>query len=147
MKYALWIAALATVLVSCNNNNTGSSGNPEGCYSYIYDKDSVLMQLKSEDGKRITGDLMFHFFEKDRNKGTIVGVMKGDTLFATYSFTSEGTQSYRAVVFLKKGETFTEGYGKLNDSTGEPDFSDRSALHFDSRMILKKTDCAGKKPE
>lgn len=144
MKYSLLIVALAAFLPSCKD--TAQKTPVEGCYSYVYDKDSVSLHIDYAEDHRISGSLMFHFFEKDRNKGTITGVMKGDTLYATYTFMSEGKQSFRAVVFLKKGETFTEGYGKINDTTGEPDLSDRSAIHFEGKMILKKTDCPDNKP-
>jgi hypothetical protein len=34
-----------------------------------------------------------------------------------------------------------EGYGNLNPASGEPDFTDKSAIKFDNKLVLKKTNC------
>jgi hypothetical protein len=84
---------------------------------------------------------MYHYFEKDRNTGTLKGQMNGDTLFATYTFMSEGKESVRNVAFLKTENEMKEGYGNLNPASGEPDFTDKSAIKFDNKFVLKKTNC------
>jgi hypothetical protein len=89
----------------------------------------------------VSGDLLYHYFEKDRNSGTINGEVKGDTIFVTYTFISEGIESKREVVFLKKGDELIEGYAAINPATGEPDLSDHSAIKFDEKFVLKKSDC------
>lgn len=64
-------------------------------------KDSIFLQLHI-DNNIVNGDLEYKRFEKDRNKGTIKGMFRGDTLFADYTFMSEGVMSVREVMFLKK---------------------------------------------
>ena len=147
---------LTTILFSCNGKSSSQEkANVEEyelkepssvdaastiCYSLKNGKDTVLMKLNIDNGQ-VSGDLTYHYFEKDRNSGTLKGQMNGDTLFAAYNFMSEGRESTRQIVFLKKGDEMTEGYGNLNPTTGEPDFTDKSAIKFDDKFVLKKTDC------
>ncbi len=136
------------ISLSCNSNPTSKNEPTKPapvtesatCYAMISDKDTVLLYITITNNI-VTGDLMYSFFEKDKNVGTIQGEMKGDTLFAVYKFISEGKESTREVAFLKKGDVFTEGYGKMNPTTGEPDFTDKASIKFESNVILKKTDC------
>lgn len=69
-------------------------------------------------GNEVTGDLACKYFQKDQNKGTLRGVMIGDTLFATYTFTSEGIESSREVASLKKDNDLVEGYGDVQEKNG-----------------------------
>jgi hypothetical protein len=148
-----YVAVAAILLLSCNSNTTQSGTaqknevikpvtftEPAACYAMITGKDKVLLHITITENK-VTGDLMYSFFEKDKNTGTINGEMKGDTLFADYKFMSEGKESYRQVVFLKNGSEYREGYGKVNLTTGQPDFTDKAAIKFEGNVILKKTNC------
>jgi hypothetical protein len=110
------------------------------CYVLANSKDTVSLKI-TIDKNHVSGDLLYHYFEKDRNSGTINGEVKGDTIFVTYTFISEGIESKREVVFLKKGDELIEGYAAINPATGEPDLSDHSAIKFDEKFVLKKSDC------
>jgi len=155
ISYLSSIFISATILFSCNGNSISqvksteeqhelkapsSDANSITCYSLNNGKDTILMKLKIDNGQ-VSGDLMYHYFEKDKNTGTLKGQMIGDTLLGTYVFMSEGKESVRPVVFLKNGNAMIEGYGNLNPATGEPDLADRSAIRFDNKFILKQTDC------
>ena len=111
------------------------------CYAAILGRDSLLLRVErmSDD---VTGDLSYNFYEKDDNKGTLVGQMHGDTLLADYTFQSEGTESVRQVAFLKKGDGFVEGYGDAEDRDGKMVFKNTSTLDFNSGTAFKKVLCA-----
>lgn len=111
------------------------------CYAAILGRDSLLLRVErmSDD---VTGDLSYNFYEKDDNKGTLVGQMHGDTLLADYTFQSEGTESVRQVAFLKKGEGFVEGYGDAEEMNGKMVFKNTSTLDFNSGTAFKKVLCA-----
>ena len=112
------------------------------CYSAIIKKDTVSMGLNIKGNQIISGTLSYKFFEKDKNKGTLVGEMKGDTLIANYTFMSEGVSSIRQVAFLKKGNTFVEGYGDVvDDNKGKVTFKDPKELKFDGNIVLLQVDC------
>lgn len=139
------------LLSSACNNNTKSSTTPvaaeekkitpeHSCYAYTSAKDTVNMHLQIS-GDKVTGDLAYNYFEKDKNTGTIEGNMKGDTLFGEYKFISEGTSSIREVVFLKKENNFVEGYGEAEEKNGKMIFKNASSLNFSNNFILKKVAC------
>lgn len=156
-KNILLVAALNAVIIlfGCNDNSDKTEKNtatkneakePEiaesstSCYILENGKDTVSLKMII-DKDQVSGILLYHYFEKDRNRGYIKGKMKGDTIFANYTFMSEGIESKRDVVFLKKGDELMEGYAKINSVTGEPDFTDHSAIKFDEKFVLKKSDC------
>ena len=136
------------VLNSCNSGsnttpaevNTKNSATTE-CYNSISDKDTIILSMTIRDGS-VTGDLYYNLMEKDKNTGSIEGKMIGDTIVADYTFMSEGMQSIREVVFLKKGNTLTQGFGAIEDINGKTVFKDRSALVFNDANQLTKVDCA-----
>ncbi|TDE52936.1 hypothetical protein [Flavobacterium sp. GT3P67] len=114
----------------------------EECYSAIIKKDTVSMSLNIKGNQIASGKLSYNFFEKDKNEGTLVGEIKGDTLFAEYTFMSEGVSSIRQVAFLKKGNTYVEGYGDVvDDNKGKVMFKDTKQLKFEGNVVLSKVDC------
>jgi hypothetical protein len=114
----------------------------EECYSTIIKKDTISMSLNVKGNLIASGKLSYKFFEKDKNEGTLVGEIKGDTLFAEYTFMSEGVSSIREVAFLKKGNTYVEGYGDVvDDNKGKVTFKDAKQLKFEGNIVLSKVDC------
>jgi hypothetical protein len=89
----------------------------------------------------INGTLVYNYFEKDKNKGTLQGRMKGELLIADYTFASEGVESVRQVVFKQHGDTFTEGYGEVQVINGKSSFKNLDSLDFGHSFILRKIDC------
>lgn len=110
------------------------------CYQYIKNRDTATLTLKTIDNK-LTGTLGYNLYEKDKNAGTIDGVVKGDTIIANYTFQSEGKTSIREVAFLKKGDQLAEGFGDVKEVKGETKFKDLSKLKFDGSMTFDKIDC------
>ena len=139
---------LLAMLGACNEHsetasvvsNTPAAQTTE-CYSFVKDKDSIILQLVLKDSF-VTGDLNYNFFEKDKNTGSITGKLAGDTIIAEYSFMSEGLQSSREVAFLRKGDTMLEGFGGVEDINGKTVFKDRATLTFDTVNVLTKVNCA-----
>ena len=158
MKTSFLLSAvftLAIAIVGCNGDNNASSekdikitephstlveDSSATCYILENEKDTVSLSLVINEN-HVSGKLYYHYFEKDRNTGHIEGQINGDTIFARYTFMSEGIESQREVAFLKNGNTLTEGYASLNTSTGEPDFSNHSAIKFDTAFVLQKSAC------
>lgn len=113
----------------------------EECYKGILKEDTIAMTLVIKDNQITEGQLSYHLFEKDRNDGTLKGQIKGDTIFADYTFMSEGRQSVREVAFLKQGDAYIEGYGAVKEHNGKMIFTDPKKLKFDSKTILSKSEC------
>lgn len=112
------------------------------CYTAIIKKDTISMALNVQGDQVTSGKLSYNFYEKDKNEGALVGEIKGDTLFADYTFLSEGVSSVRQVVFLKKGNTYVEGFGDVvDDNKGKVTFKDKKQLKFEGNIVLAKVDC------
>jgi len=110
------------------------------CYLGVPGKDSVFLQILI-DNNTVIGDLEYKRFLKDRNKGTIKGMFRGDTLLADYTFMSEGVISVREVIFLKKGDVLIEGFGDVEEKNERMVFKNTGNVKFDEFMSLKQNDC------
>ena len=152
-KISIIAGVLISVFVSCKKEKTedvvpvASKSEVvdetilDECYMGVLKKDTVSMTLNIKGNQVHSGKLQYKFFEKDKNQGTIVGELKGDTLFVDYTFMSEGISSVRQIAFLKKGNTYTEGYGNVIDDNGKVRFENTKELKFDGETILWRIDC------
>ncbi|MFV8375434.1 hypothetical protein [Flavobacterium sp. LB1P71] len=114
----------------------------EECYRTILKKDTISMTLNIKGDQLTSGKLSYNFYEKDKSFGTLVGIIKGDTLFADYAFMSESIATVRQVAFLKKGNTYVEGFGDVvDDNKGKVTFKDAKQLKFDGNIVLSKVEC------
>jgi len=111
------------------------------CFASFRNKDTVTLRFTQTD-TLISGELVYQFYEKDKNRGSILGVIKGDTIVADYTFNSEGTSSRRQVVFLRRNGELVEGFGDVEPKDGKMIFRDLSTLTFDNSMVLQATDCS-----
>lgn len=110
------------------------------CYSRKTDKDTIMLVLQ-KTGESITGKLSYKIYEKDSNTGTLSGYFRNDTLRADYTFMSEGTESVREVIFLKRGDQLLEATGAMEDRMGKMVFSNRAVLQFPETLHLDKDTC------
>lgn len=158
---SLTFAIFALILLSCTNENkskqatenseviavdttftaTQPKTSSSNCYVYIKNRDTASLKINM-DGEELTGELNYRLFEKDSNKGTIAGEMKGDTIIAEYTFDSEGMRSVREVIFVKRDDgNIYEGTGDMMEKSGKMVFRDRSSLKFSPTMVFTKTNC------
>lgn len=110
------------------------------CYEYVKGKDTIQANLVVQS-ENVNGDLMYKLFEKDKNTGKLSGRISGDTLIADYTFMSEGTESVRQVVFLRKNKTLLEGYGESEEKDGKMVFKSMKDLNFTSSLQLLEVPC------
>lgn len=113
------------------------------CYEFAGEADTVTLKL-THAGDSISGYLIYDFKEKDKNTGTIRGIMKGNILLADYTFMSEGIQSTRQVAFKLEGNTFIEGYGDSFSQNDKVYFKNIDSLKFDSFYKLIEIGCQKK---
>lgn len=152
--HPLFALTLSVALMNCQGNQsisssagrdtTGSSPVAVGtarCYAYASAQDTLRLMV-SGTGEAVTGTLVYQLREKDRNVGTLRGQMRGDTLFAEYTFRSEGVESVREVAFLLRDNRAVEGYGTVTEQNGKVRFVSGSDLKFGSAFVLTQTDCA-----
>jgi hypothetical protein len=158
MKFFSILIVASAVFFACNDKSkqtsteisTSDSAIPEpgmkvqipdmSCYNYVSGKDTIKLKLEKFPNV-VTGMLDYLFSEKDKSKGTIDGVMRGDTLVADYTFMSEGRSSVRQVVFIVKDSTVTEGYGPQEEKDGKMVFKNINTIDFSKGSKLERIQC------
>jgi hypothetical protein len=142
---SLLFAGSLGLLAACHEQGTQATQEPTGptgpqCYAHTSATDTVRLTLQTTQ-PTVAGQLTYHYFEKDRNRGTISGTMHGDTLLADYTFQSEGTTSVRQVAFLRRDIGFIEGFGPVAERQGKTVFTKPRALTFDAKYTLLPVAC------
>ncbi len=149
MDKIITLALFIGFLSACNNikkdeqdssMKTNLVTEPKSCYSFNNGKDSIRMSIEIDNNKA-KGDLRFNYYEKDSNTGTFIGSLNGDTLWANYTFISEGIESNREVVFLKKGDMWIQGYGEIMEKNKAVAFVNHDDIRFDNNFALEKVEC------
>lgn len=145
---------LSLFVVSCNNETEktitetdtiavppASADDPAHfCYEFITNQDTVQLELVVGPDDMISGDLLYQLAGKDRNKGTLKGVIYEDTILADYTFMSEGKQSVREITFLKNDSSLTEGYAAMEEADGKIQFKSGVIPQYKG-MKLVLTNC------
>ncbi len=163
MRFLFLLFSVA--LGSCNNTTTVTAGNSDstnasmhttnpadtlitnntpvmltGCYEMIINGDTATLRIDLQDST-ITGNLNYHFKEKDQNTGTLRGVIRDKYIYADYIFNSEGTTSIREVVFKIEGDILIPGFGDIVEQGTKIIFTDKNALQFQSETPFLKIAC------
>lgn len=125
---------------ACGGSRTEGVEGTATCYTYTTENDSIMLRLVRR-GKSVEGELTYILYEKDINKGTIRGTMEGDTLFADYTFKSEGATSVREVAFVRRGDELVEAFGDVEEQNGKFVFSDPSLLSLNENVVLRESEC------
>ncbi len=151
MKTLTGLLAVVLMLISCKKeqevsvdaeaSNFPAIAQPEfECFEFTTDRDTVTLKI-SHHGGEVGGDLVYDWFERDGNIGSISGGFSGDTLMADYTFQSEGMTSVREIVFVRKGNTMIQGNGDMEEKNGIVVFKDKSKLSFDNSIVLTQAEC------
>ncbi|MDB5195955.1 MAG: hypothetical protein JWP88_325 [Flaviaesturariibacter sp.] len=111
-----------------------------GCYTWTKDGDTCTLSLNLKDST-VTGELAYRWKEKDRNSGTLKGVVRDSLIYADYTFQSEGMSSVREVIFKMQGDQLLEATGDRTERGNKVIYSNPSALQFTSMPALKKVAC------
>lgn len=111
------------------------------CFAMENSKDSIYLSITVTEDHMVSGDLSYNLYEKDSNRGEIQGRFSGDSLFADYSFNSEGQQSTREVFFLKTADGLKEGFGPIISKGNRTQFDDHQNLQINNNIVLQRVDC------
>lgn len=102
------------------------------CYTKIVGRDTIQLTLTYQDSVA-TGTLLYNFFEKDKNRGEIKGLLNKGIIRGKYVFYSEGVESSRPIIFKIDGQQAYEALPDSIDNQGLPVFdTDNTRLRFDS---------------
>jgi hypothetical protein len=103
-------------------------------------KDTTSIELVIKDDK-VSGQMYWHPFEKDSRKGALNGTVRGDTVYAVWTFMQEGMQDTLGLQFLIKGDNLMQKPLKLNAKAGRQqtdNAADFTLLHHPSVSLKKK---------
>lgn len=151
-RYILVLTALAGCFAACQNKTTEqqidslakapdtTNAPGQACYAYVKNKDTVSLTFTTA-GHEIAGKLSYNLYEKDKNSGTVSGMIKGDTIIADYNASGEGMTYVSQVVFLKKGDQLLEGYGPSEEKNGKRVFTNVAELKFGDAIVLSAIPC------
>jgi len=114
--------------------------NNKSCYSLTKNRDTISLSMVRV-GNAVTGTLDIAFYQKDKNTGTIAGLIKGDTIIADYTFMSEGGTSVREIAFVKKGDQLADCYGPSQEKNGKTVFTNPGNLKADDYTVLSPIQC------
>jgi len=122
-------------------SDTVSYAHGKNNYRYLKNGDTISLAITIE-GDKVHGDLLYAWKEKDRNNGHIDGVLKGDVVLADYTFSSEGQESVRQVVFKLSKDRALEGYGTMEEKAGKMSFVDPQKVTYDEKFPLEKVNAS-----
>ncbi|NGY38124.1 hypothetical protein FQU23_011450 [Flavobacterium sp. XN-5] len=153
-EYLFSTVLLLALTTSCMNNKKEDVSVPQleveapletaanQCYQAIIGKDTITLTFMVNSVNQFEGELDYSYYQKDKSFGTLLGNVKGDTIFADYTFQSEGKTSVRELAFLKNDpNTFVEGHGEVVEVNGKAVFKDKSKIKFDGNIIYNKIEC------
>ena len=155
MKKYMVLMLTGFALQSCNSGSTSeekadsaitaetavvAAAESNICYVRFDKRDSTYLQLHTK-GEQVTGKLDISLYEKDKNSGTVTGLVKGDTILLDYTFQSEGTESVRQVAYLQKDGKLIEGFADVQEQDGKTVFKSLSSLKFDGSVVLEQAEC------
>ncbi len=155
MKKYFLMATCATLLAACSGDAgtkqvadstitaetaVVAAAESSTCYVRYQNQDSTYLDLHIK-GDQASGTLNIIPREKDRNIGTITGLVKGDTILLDYTFQSEGISSVRQVAYLQKDGKLIEGFADVQEQNGKTNFKSLSDLKFDGSVVLEQSAC------
>ena len=155
MKHFLYMLLFSN-LIACNNSQThdysgdskpsASPPNVEdrsvsdvtGCYMKIIGRDTAIVMLE-QNGKELSGKMIYDNFEKDGSKGIIKGQEEEEILKLWYDFDSEGMHSVTEVYFKKDNGKLLRGVGTMDAKTDTAYFI--SGINYSDKETFIKVDC------
>lgn len=100
-----------------------------GCYEYNVGQDTIRLTLHV-NGNQVSGNLFYDMYEKDKNRGTLLGSIKDSLIETNYTFNAEGMDSEAEVFFKFKNDSLYMGEGPQGVKDSKGVFLDKSKIQF-----------------
>ena len=118
------------------------------CYKALYEQDTIDLKMNTLKNGKIAGDMEMKFFNMPKKVGKIAGEFRGDTLFASYTFIQGDNEkiTYKnPMAFLKRGNEFILGNGKIETTMGASYFVKGEPIDFERvKFKFKTVECVDK---
>jgi hypothetical protein len=144
------LATITIFLASCQNKNqekttteTPSISELEGkkCFMSAVNKDTTRVSIQI-DGDKITGDMVWLPYQKDKRIGTLMGTKNANgELELTYNFMQEGMSQTETKIMKIENDVLLIKHGDLEDpkNDGNMKYKDASKATFSEK--ISKVDC------
>lgn len=120
-----------------------ASSNPfvlPGCYEMTHKGDTATLQLSVQDSV-VRGRLVYRWYQKDANTGTIKGVLRDSLILADYTFASEGLTSVRELILKIQDTVLVEAFGDLQTKGNKIVFANPAQVQYMADNPFVKVAC------
>ena len=118
------------------------------CYKAIYENDTIELKINTLKNGKISGNMVMKLLNMPVKDGKIIGEFHGDTLFAGYTFiqgTNDKVTYKNPMAFLKRGNEFILGNGKIETTMGASYFVKGEPIDFERvKYKFKDVPCIDK---
>ena len=118
------------------------------CYRSLYEQDTLDLKINTFKNGKIRGNMEMVTSNMPKKVGEINGEFRGDTLFASYTFTQGGYtgKTYKnPMAFLKRENQLILGNGKIATTMGASYFIKGEPIDFERvRYKFSAVDCVTK---
>ena len=118
------------------------------CYKALYEQDTIELKINTLKSGKITGNMTMRIVNMPKKVGKIAGEFRGDTLFAAYTFIQGANDKVtfkNPMAFLKRGDEFILGNGKIETTMGASYFVKGEPIDFDNvKYKFTAVDCVNK---
>lgn len=111
-----------------------------GCYEMTHKGDTATLQLAVQDSV-VSGSLVYRLFQKDKNTGTIKGVLRDSLILADYTFESEGLTSVRELILKIEDTVLLQAFGDLQTKGNKVVFVNPAAVQYMADNPFVKLAC------
>ena len=144
------LVAITILFSSCQNTKqekttteTPSISELEGkkCFMSAVNKDTTRVSIQI-DGDKITGDMVWNPYQKDKRVGTLMGTKNANgELELTYNFMQEGMSQTETKIMKIENDILLIKHGDLEDpkNDGNMRYKDASKATFTEK--IPKTNC------
>jgi len=119
------------------------------CFKAVYEKDTLTLKINTLKDQKMTGSMEMAVFNLPKREGELTGAFRGDTLFASYTFTQNGIKNKtfkNPMAFLKRGNELIVGNGEIETTMGASYFVKGTPIDFDQvKYKFTAVDCADDK--
>jgi len=157
MKYLNIVCAASLLITACTQNgaktenkdgdqstdstlvkNNTTATDTSRCFLLTEgknNKDTTTIELAIKND-RVTGEMIWLPYEKDKRKGTLKGTIKDDSIHAVWSFMQEGVRDIIPLKFLLKGNLLVQKPLKFDEKTGKEQTDEKAGY----TVAYKETD-------
>jgi hypothetical protein len=135
------IALLAFFFFNQRHTTKTASSSIVGCYVAQIDKNVYTLRIQGQNSATVTGILHYDNFQFDDSSGTFSGTFENNILLGDYSFTAEGMDSIRQLIWKRSDNDFIQGFGDYNTIDGREIFSDPTKIYWDPVYTYTNSSC------